>query len=142
MSYSKGTESRHNLSNYHQQPRGPQVIVLLCEGDFIETVDQLRPCHSPLLGVILLSIQGGLDVFITSLHLAVYCTEVLYSVKASYWTSLRHFSQLRLATVSTTVVLDCSMLSTNVYCLASIQPTSSQSLLCCQRSLGVQVPNG
>lgn len=55
---------------------------------------------------------------------------------------LPHFSQLRLATASTTVLLDCSLLSTVVYCLTSIQPASSQSLLCCQRSLWVQVPNG
>ncbi len=61
---------------------------------FIETLDQLRPCSSLLLKVSLLSIQGGLDVFITSL--AVYCTGDLYSGKASYWTSIPHFSQLRL----------------------------------------------
>ena len=55
---------------------------------------------------------------------------------------LSHFSQLRLATGSTTVLLDCSLHSTVVYCLTSIQPASSKSFLCCQWSLWVQVPNG
>lgn len=57
-------------------------------GSLIETLDQLRPRCSLLSRFSLLSIQGGLDVFITSLHWAVYCAEVLFSVKASYWTSL------------------------------------------------------
>lgn len=69
---------------------------------FIETPTHQKPCHSPLLEVSLLSIQGGLDVFITFL-----CSVIRSAVKASYWTSL---PQLGLITVTTTVALVFYML--------------------------------
>lgn len=81
-------------------------VDLVCRR-FIETLDDQMCCHSLLLEVRLLSLQGGLDVFITSLSFV--CR------KASYRTSFSLQSQSYLqpnqplhGTVLLSQVVDCS----------------------------------